>query len=318
MRLGLLSTAKINGLLVAGARAADGVEVVAVASRDAARAEAQAQELGIPRALSSYEALLADPEVDAVYNPLPNSMHVDWSIRALEAGKHVLCEKPMARDPREVERAFDVAEKEGLVLTEAFMWRHAPQTDRVKELIPHVGELRLVRAAFSFLLREPGNIRLSGELEGGGLMDVGCYCVSGCRLVAGEPESVMAHQVTGGEGVDVRLAATMRFAGDVLGHFDCGLDMTGGDSLEVVGSDGSLFLDDPWHAREPVIEVRRDGEAERVELPFADPYACELLDLKAAIAGEKQPRLGREDAVAQARVIAALYRSAESGRAEAP
>jgi xylose dehydrogenase (NAD/NADP) len=319
LRLALLSTAGINSKLVAGAHRADDVELVAIGSRDGARAEAQAAELGIERALGSYEAVLEDPDVDAVYIPLPNSLHVEWSIRALEAGKHVLCEKPLSRHPEEVERAFDAADASGRVLAEAFMWRHHPQARRLQELLPRVGELRLVRAAFSFRLDRPGDVRLSRELEGGSLMDVGCYCVSGARLVAGEPVEVRGVHVEGGDGVDVRFAGTMRFAGDVLAHFDCGLDMPGRSQLEVVGSEGSLFLADPWHSREAAIEVRgADGALERVELEEDDPYACELRDFAATVAGERAPAFGRADALGQARAIAALYESAAHGRAVVP
>ena len=315
MRLGLLSTARINEKLAAGAQLVDEVELSAIASRDLARAEAQAAELGIERAHGSYEELLADPEVDAVYISLPNSLHVEWSIRALEAGKHVLCEKPMARSVEQVERAFDAAESAGRVLAEAFMWRHHPQARRLAELVPRVGELRLVRAAFSFPLADEGDVRLSAALEGGALMDVGCYCVSGLRLIAGEPVQVSGEQVTGGDGVDVRFAATLRFGGDLLGHFDCGIDMTDRAELEVVGSEGSLVLADPWHSREPVIEVRAaDGSVEEVRAESDNPYACELRDLAAAVAGEREPLLGRADAVGQARTIEALYESASSGR----
>ena len=315
MRLGLLSTARINEKLAAGAQLVDEVELSAIASRDLARAQAQAAELGIERAHGSYEELLADPEVDAVYISLPNSLHVEWSIRALEAGKHVLCEKPMARSVEQVERAFDAAESAGRVLAEAFMWRHHPQARRLAELVPRVGELRLVRAAFSFPLADEGDVRLSASLEGGALMDVGCYCVSGLRLIAGEPVEVSGDQVTGGDGVDVRFAATLRFGGDLLGHFDCGIDMTDRAELEVVGAEGSLVLADPWHSREPVIEVRGvDGSVEEVRAESDNPYACELRDLAAAVLGEREPLLGRADAVGQARTIEALYESASSGR----
>ena len=156
MRLGLLSTARINELLVAGARQTRGVEVVAIGSRDRVRAEAQAQALGIPRAHGSYEALLADPDIEAVYIALPNSLHVEWSLRALEAGRHVLCEKPLSRRPDDVARAFDAAERRDLVLAEAFMWRHHPQAQRLVELLGEIGELRLIRASFSFLLERAG------------------------------------------------------------------------------------------------------------------------------------------------------------------
>jgi xylose dehydrogenase (NAD/NADP) len=315
LRLALLSTAGINAKLVAGARLADEVDLVAVGSRSPERARAQAAQYGIERAHGSYEELLADPDVEAVYIPLPNALHVDWSVRALEAGKHVLCEKPMSRHPEDVERAFDVAERTGLMLAEAFMWRHHPQARRLVELLPRIGELRLVRASFSFPLGDPGDVRLSRELEGGALMDVGCYCVSGCRLVAGDPVEVSATEVEGGDGVDARLAATLRFDGDVLGHFDCALDCATRHDLEVVGAQGSLVLKDPWHSLEPVIELRAaDGSVERVETERENPYTCELRDFAAAVAGEHEPLLGRADALGQARAISALYESAATGR----
>jgi xylose dehydrogenase (NAD/NADP) len=312
LRWGILSTANItNKLLESG----HDQEFVAVGSRDLGRAEAFAAEKGLARAHGSYEDLLADPEVDAIYNPLPNSLHVDWSIRALQAGKHVLCEKPMSRHPDDVERAFDVAEREGRVLAEAFMWRHHPQLTRAQELLAagDIGELRIIRAAFAHVAADPDDIRLQADLEGGGLMDVGCYCVSGCRaLASAEPERVYAEVIPGGHGgVDIALTATLRFPGDVLALFDCGVSYTGGDQLEAVGSEGSLFMDDPWHGREAVIEVRRNGSPERIETGPANSYALELADFEAAVRGQADPLLGRADAVAQARVIDALYTSAE-------
>jgi predicted dehydrogenase len=315
VRVGLLSTARINKALATGARETDAAEVVCVGSRDRSRAEAHAAELGIPKAHGSYEAVLEDPDVDAVYIPLPNSMHVEWSIRALEAGKHVLCEKPLSRHPEEVERAFDVADRAGRVLTEAFMWRHHPQAKRLASLLPEIGELKLVRAAFSYPPPASGDVRLSVALDGGGLMDVGCYCVSAARLVAGEPTDAQGMQVEGGDGIDVRFTGLLRFPGDVVAHFDCGMDMAARGEVEVVGSEGSLFLADPWHSREPVLELRRaDGSLEHVLADRRNPYACELEDLAAAAAGEHPPLLGREDALGQARTIAALYESAASGR----
>jgi len=319
MNLGLLSTARINRAVVGGAAAVDDVSVVAVGSRDLGRAQEHARELGIERAHGSYEAVLEDPDVDAVYVPLPNGPHVEWSIRALEAGKHVLCEKPLTRRPEDAERAFDAAERAGRVLTEAFMWRHHPQTATLVSLLDRIGTLRLVRASFSFPLDRPDDVRWDPALDGGALMDVGCYCVSGMRLVAGEPERVSAEQVLGGGGVDARMTAVLRFPGDVLGVLDCGFDMARRSALEVVGDAGSLLLGDPWHGKTAVIRVEAaDGTVEDVEVEHEDPYACELRDLAAAAAGEKEPLLGRADAVGQARTIAALYRSAESGRPETP
>jgi D-xylose 1-dehydrogenase (NADP+, D-xylono-1,5-lactone-forming) len=314
LRWGILSTANITDKLLDGGT---DQEFVAVGSRDGARAEAYAREKGIARAHGSYEALLADPDVDAIYNPLPNSLHVQWSIRALEAGKHVLCEKPLTRHPEDVDRVFDVAQREGRVLAEAFMWRHHPQVARARELLESgtIGDLRVIRCAFAYHHRgDPDDIRLQAALDGGGLMDVGCYCVSGCRTLAGaEPELASADYVPGGNGgVDVSLVATLRFPGDVLAHFDCGLTYTGGGALEAVGTEGSFVLTDPWHANDAIIELRRgDGSVERIDTGPANSYALELADFEAAVRGERQPLLGRDDALGQARTIAALYTSAE-------
>ena len=161
LRWGLLSTARINDALMEGARGTDAAEIVAVASRDAGRAEAYAGGHGIARFYGSYDALLADPEIDAVYNPLPNGMHVEWSVRALEAGKHVLCEKPLSRRAADASAAFDAADAAGRVLAEAFMWRHLPQTRRLRELLDEgaIGRLRAIRSSFSFPLARPGDIR---------------------------------------------------------------------------------------------------------------------------------------------------------------
>jgi D-xylose 1-dehydrogenase (NADP+, D-xylono-1,5-lactone-forming) len=319
--LGLLSTANINRLILAGAEPSPEVEVVAVASRDAARAEEYARGHGIGRAHGSYEALLEDPEVDAVYISLPNSMHVDWSIRALEAGKHVLCEKPLARRPEDVERAFDAADRCGRILAEAFMYRHHPQTARVAELVRSgaVGELRAMRASFSFPLADLENVRMRPELDGGSLMDVGCYCVSGSRLLAGEPERVYGEQRLGPTGVDTTFVGTLRFGGDVVATFHSSMDLPNRQELEVLGTEGTLVVEAPWRVDlgGDVLLVR-DGGAERVEVPAGDAYRLELEDLGAAIRGEREPVLGREDALGQARVIDALYRSAERGEPVSP
>jgi D-xylose 1-dehydrogenase (NADP+, D-xylono-1,5-lactone-forming) len=311
---GIMSTAAINRLVIPPARASEKVDLLGVASRDAKRAEEYACSWGIERAYGSYEALLADPDIEAVYISLPNSMHCGWSIRSLEAGKHVLCEKPMGSRAAEVEAAFDAAARNERFLMEAFMYRHNPQTHRVKELVADgaIGELRLVRASFSFRLDDREDVRMLSALDGGSLMDVGCYCVSGSRLVAGDPEAVFGRQVVGPTGVDVVFAGILRFGDGVLGHFDCGIALAGRDELEVVGSEGSLFLDDPWHCRTPVIELRKDDGTQEIRLVPEDSYGLQLDNLSDAIRGTAAPLLGREDAVAQAGTIEALYVSAET------
>ena len=312
VRFGLLSTARINRKILAGAAGTDAVDVVAVASRDAERSRAYADEHGLERAHGSYEELLEDADVDAVYISLPNALHVEWSVKALEAGKHVLCEKPLTRRPEEAKRAFDVAERAGKVLMEAFMWRHHPQTKQLAELVADgsIGELRVVRAAFTFPLTDLSNIRLSRDLEGGSLMDVGCYCVNAARFLAGEPEGFGAAQLVGPSGVDVRFAGTMRHAGGVLAHFDSALDVPDLSRLEAVGSDGTIVVSDPWHGRRPGLEVRLGEMVERIDVEPADPYACQFDAFATAVAGQSEPTLGREDAVGQARALAALYAAA--------
>jgi predicted dehydrogenase len=313
---GLLSTANINRKLIPGAHESPHVDLIAVASREQKVAEDYAREWGIERAYGSYEALLEDPHVEAVYIPLPNTMHTEWSIRALEAGKHVLCEKPLSRHPEDVEKAFDVADRTGRLLSEAFMYRHNPQTKRLRELIDDgtIGEVRLVRAAFSYSLYDADNIRLRTDVEGGALMDVGCYCVSGARLTAGgEPLSVYGQAWVGETGTDWVFTGLMRFDGNVLATFDCGTALPERDELEVIGSEGSLFLDDPWHCNVPVIEVRRGKNVERIELERVDSYRLELENVSDAIDGKAELLLGREDAMGQARALEALNRSAERG-----
>jgi D-xylose 1-dehydrogenase (NADP+, D-xylono-1,5-lactone-forming) len=309
-RWGVLGAARINQLVLEGAALAEGVSVVAIAARDRDRAQEQADTFAIGTVHGSYEELLADPEVEAVYIPLPNALHVPWSIRALEAGKHVLCEKPLARSEAEARRAFTAARAADRLFMEAFLWRHSPQTKRLGELLAAgaVGRLRVVRATFGFLLEREGDVRLSRELQGGALMDVGCYCVSAARLAAGEPVDVRAEQVVGGDGVDVRLAATMRFAGDVLGVIDCALDAPLGHRLTIVGDEGELVLEDPFHGRNP--GILHDGKL--IEVPFANPYAAQFENFSAAVRGEAEPLLGARDAIAQAAAIEALYRSAEA------
>ncbi len=318
MRLGLLCTANINLQILAGAAETERVDVVAVGSRDAARAQAYADEHGIPRAHGSYEALLADREVDAVYVSLPNGMHHEWTMQALAAGKHVLCEKPYTRHPAEVEEAFDAAETAGLVLMEAFMYRHHPQTREIERIVRDgaLGRVVSVTAKFTFPLTDLTNVRALPELDGGALMDAGCYCVSGSRLVAGEPVSVLAEQVIGPTGIDMALYGTMRFAGDVVSQIETSFVAPRRQYVEVVCADGVLVADAPFRVDwAGALQVVRDGEVEEVAVPEANSYRLQLENLADAIAGTAPPLLGRADALGQARAIEALYRSAAAGEA---
>jgi predicted dehydrogenase len=315
VRWGILSTARINRAVIPPLRESPESELVAVASRTQERADDYAREWGIPRAHGTYEALLDDPEIEAVYISLPNGPHVEWSVRCLDAGKHVLCEKPLARDPAEVERAFAAAVRADRLLMEAFMWRHHPQSKRLAELVREgaVGEPRLVRASFSFTIDDERDVRLDPGLAGGALMDVGCYCVGGCRLVGGEPVRAAGEQVVGPSGVDLRFVGTLVFAGGLLGHFDCGFDLPSRQELVVVGSEGSLHVPMPWAIDRAAIELRRGDEVEAVPVEQGDRYRLQCDNFSRAVRGVEPPLLGREDALAQARTIDALYRSAEAG-----
>jgi predicted dehydrogenase len=305
LRLGLLSTAAINGAIL-GARAADApFEITAVGSRDAARAQAYARANGIERAHGSYDELLADPELDAVYVALPNALHHEWTLAALRAGKHVICEKPYTRIPEQVDEAWDLAEERGLVLTEAYMWRHARQTRLLRDLLPKIGELHAIHATFTARLQRADDPRWSRELGGGALLDVGCYCVSAARLVAGgEPRTV--HGVAHARGeVDGRFAGTLEFAG-VTATFQCSLVSPLLDTIEAVGDEGVLRV--PNAFVNPPGVVLLNGEEHRVD--GGNHYRDELDDFCAAVRGERGVLIDREEMRGQARVLDALLRSA--------
>ncbi len=297
MRLGLLSTARINNAILRGAKGAEAVEIVAVGSRDAAKAQAYASEHGLERGHGSYEALLEDPEVDAVYISLPNGLHHEWTMHALEAGKHVLVEKPYSRRPEEVEAAWDAAAAAGLVVMEAFMYRHHPQIPLARSLVEQgrIGRLRHIRTTFSFRLLDLENVRMLSDLDGGALMDLGCYCISGARLLGGEPERVYGEQVLGPTGVDVDFDGTLRFPNDVVAQLDASFSLPERQRLEAVGEEGTLVLEAPWR---PDLGGRVLINGEPVDVEEADSYALELASFAAAIAGDAEPLLGRDDALA--------------------
>lgn len=309
VRWGVLGPGGIAARTVRDVGRASNLELVAVASRDAARAAEFASRFGIGRVHPTYDALLADPEVDAVYIATPNSLHHPLTMLALAAGKHVLSEKPYTRHPQKVVEAFDAADAAGLILMEAFMWRHAPQTRRFMELLPEIGELQAIRATFSFVLSKTADIRLDPALDGGSLMDVGCYAVSGSRLVAGsDPDSVFGQQHVTPSGVDDGFAGLLRFPSGLVAEIVSGFT-SDHRSLEAIGAKGNLLLRDPWLGERGGIVL----SGREVAVTPDDAYRLELENMSAAILGRGQPLLGRADALGQARTIEALYRSAGSG-----
>ena len=318
---GLLGASGIANRALAPAISASGLgRLVAVASRERSKAEAFAAKHAIARSHGSYEALLADPQVEAVYISLPNSEHVTWAIRAVEAGKHVLCEKPMHRDPAEVARLYDAAERAGRLVMEAFMYRHHPDTQAMFACVANgeIGEVFHARAALSFSMPLAGNIRLDPALHGGALMDLGCYAISALRVLAGEPRRVSGFAHLGPTGVDMRATAFMECGQGTTATFNCGMDLPGQSCLEVIGSKGILRAEWPFfrpffpHIDPPKIEIRVGLETRTLPLTDANPYALQVDNLSRAIRGETPPLLGRADASAQATVIAALRRSVAS------
>ena len=322
VRWGVLSTANIGLAAVNPAiqSSANGV-LVAAASRDGDRARAFAEASHIPRWHGSYEALLEDPEVDAVYIPLPNSMHREWAIRAARAGKHVLCEKPLALTEAECREMDAAAAEAGTVLMEAFMYRFHPRTERVVELTrrKYLGPFRVLRGTFTFRLTRPGNIRMDPGLGGGALMDVGCYCVNVARTVAGaEPVEVQARANWAASGVDAEMVGLLRFGDGAMAHFDCALTQERCEAYEVQGEDGYLRVPDaflPGTADAVIEEVRGRGARTDHVVPGADEYRLMVEHFADCVLTGSPPRYPASEAALNLRVMEALYRSARAGGA---
>jgi xylose dehydrogenase (NAD/NADP) len=316
VRWGLLSTAAINGAVVEGCVGSALVELAAVGSRNLERARTWASARGIANVHGSYESLLDDSSIDAIYISVPNSLHIPWVVRALEAGKHVLCEKPLSGRREAVAEAFNASERAGRLLAEAFMYRFHPQTAQVRTLLAErmIGPVRWVRSTHSFAMDSPAtDVRLSTALDGGALMDVGCYCVSAFRLFAGEPICVTGHAIRAPSGVDLRFAGTLVAADGATGQFDCAMDLPRRNGLEIVGSDGSIWVPDPWHCRGAPLELRAGRVREKVATSQQSPYRSEFEAVSRAIRGDIMLEFGRDDALAQAAVLEALQSSAAGG-----
>ncbi|HEV8338100.1 MAG TPA: Gfo/Idh/MocA family oxidoreductase [bacterium] len=302
LRWGILSTARIGLRRVLPAIAASETgALAAIASRAPERARQAAAQFDIPRAHGAYEDLLADPEVDAVYIPLPNSMHKEWTLRAAAAGKHILCEKPIGLNAAEATEMAGAASRAGVLLQEAFMYRHHPQIERLAALVREgaVGRPWLVRAGFTFTVGSDADIRLNRALGGGGLLDVGCYTVSISRLLLGEPDRATA-AATFERGVDVRLSGLLTFPQGASALIDCGLRAADRQFCEIVGTEGTVTLLRPFLPGEDpaLILLRRRGQEERLEIPGTNQYTRMVDHFGACVLNGAAPRYPAEDAVA--------------------
>jgi xylose dehydrogenase (NAD/NADP) len=317
LRWGLLGTARINRMVIPPLRASAGNRLLAVASRDPARAAAYAREWGIERTHGSYEALLADPEVDAVYIPLPNHLHAEWAIRAARAGKHVLCEKPLALSVAEVDAMEAAAREGGVVLAEAFMYRHHPQTLAVKERVDGgaIGAVRFVRGTFSFPLSRPDDVRLRPEWGGGCLWDVGCYTVSFIRYLLGrEPVEVFGSQVLGPTGIDETFAGQLVFPGGALAQIDAGFRSPFRTGMEIAGTEGTILVRQPWRPEGLSVLLTRGSETEEIAVGGEDRYLLEIEDLAECARTGRAPRVSLAESRGNVAAMVALLQSARESR----
>jgi D-xylose 1-dehydrogenase (NADP+, D-xylono-1,5-lactone-forming) len=318
LKWGLLSTARINSALIPPLKASKRNQLLAVASRTKDSVDRYAREWKIERAYGSYESLLADPEIDVIYNPLPNHLHAEWTIKAVEAGKHVLCEKPLALNVDEVNRMKAAAQRHGRVVAEAFMYRHHPQTLKVQELVNggSLGTLMLVRGSFSFVLSREGDVRLKPEWGGGSIWDVGCYPVSYARSVLGQdPLEVFGWQVTGPTGIDETFLGQMRFANDVHAQFDSSFAIPHHAFMEIIGSKGTLNIPRPFKPEmDEKIYLTRGGKTETIKIKGQELYIGEVEDMADAVLLGRQPRIPLDDSRGNVMTITALLESARTGK----
>jgi len=314
---GLLSTAKINGALIKPLNASKRTRLLAIASRSISSAEAYAREWSIPRAHGSYEALLADPEIDVIYNSLPNHLHAEWTIKALRAGKHVLCEKPFALTLAEADAMSQAARETGKVLTEAFMYRHHAQTLKVKEIVDsgELGKLQLIKGSFTFTLTREGNYRWNNEMGGGSIWDVGCYPISFARMIAGaEPVEVFGWQVTGQGGSDESFFGQMRFNDEVHMQFDCGFKSPSRAFIEIIGTNATLNIPDPFKpGRKNEIYLNSKSGTQAIKIAGGELYSGEVEDMCDAILNNQPPHISLADSRGNTAVILALIQSAANG-----
>ena len=316
---GLLSTAKINRALIKPLRASKRTRLLGVASRSQTSADAYAREWSIPRAYGSYEAMLADPEIDVVYNSLPNHLHADWTVKALQAGKHVLCEKPLALTLDEVDSIISASKETGKIAAEAFMYRHHAQTLKVKELVDRglIGQIQLIKGAFTFMLTREGNYRFIKEYGGGSLWDVGCYPISFARMIVGEePVEVFGWQIPGAGGSDESFYGQMRFGNGVHMQFDCGFKSQFRSYVEIVGTEGVINIPAPFKpGRKNEIYVTRGEKQEKMKISGNELYADEVDDICDAVLYGQKPRILLLDSRGNVAAILGLLKSSYLGKA---
>ena len=315
---GLLSTARINRAVIPVLQSSQRNQLLAVASRTQDRAKAYAEEWHIPRAHGSYQALLDDPEIDVVYISLPNSLHAEWTIRAAQAGKHILCEKPFALSIEEVNAIEAAANQAGVVVAEAFMYRHHPQTDQVKAMVKGgaLGDIRLLRGSFTFNISSEADVRLNPDLGGGSVWDVGCYPISFARYILGEePLHVFGWQATGKSGVDEVFSGQLLFPGKVFMQFDSGFRAPDRANMEIVGSEGVLSIPQPF--KPGMVEhvlFSKEGEEKTIRIPGEALYQGEVEDLADAVLLGKPPKISLADSRGNVAAILALLKSASIDR----
>ena len=318
VRWGLLSTARISRRVIPAIQAAARGDLVAVASRRMRTAKSYAKRWEIPQVFGSYEAMLESDAVDAVYIPLPNHLHAEWSIKAMQAGKHVLCEKPFATTVDEVDQMIAASQDTQRVLMEAFMYLHHPQTKLVGEFVGagRLGEVTLVRGVFNFFLARPKDIRLVPEYGGGSLWDVGVYPLSFAQYIMGEPpEWVFGDRRVGRSGVDLTFAGQLHYSGNRLAQISSSFQSPFHTRFEILGIKGRLLVTRPFTGVEDgkVLYAPEEGDVQEISVPQKELYLGQVEDMHAAILDGKPTTLSLEETRDHIRTVLALYASAESG-----
>ncbi len=318
LRWGFLSTANINKALYGPLHVSKRNRLLAVGSRSQEKADAYAREWKIERAYGSYEALLADPDIDVIYNPLPNHLHAEWTIKAMQAGKHVLCEKPFALTTADVDAMVAASQKYDRVLAEAFMYRTHPQTLKVQEILAGgaLGRIRIVRGSYTYSMSTTADIRLIPEMGGGALWDIGCYPLSYARLVLGtEPLEVFGWQILGSTGVDETFVAQMHFPDDVFVQIDCSFRIPYHTFMEIVGDKGTLNISHPYNPEATEnLYLTIDNKTKPIMVKGPGTYLSEVEDMADAILLNKPPRMSLADSRAEIAATLALFESTRTGK----